>query len=72
MVVEGESFLDTVALTGESVPRKICAGEEIFSGCINQNGLLKIQVTKEFEESTVSQILELVEHASERKAKTEN
>lgn len=72
VVVEGESFLDTVALTGESVPRKICIGEEIFSGCINQNGLLKIRVTKEFEESTVSQILELVEHASERKAKTEN
>lgn len=72
LIIEGESFLDTVALTGESVPRKVKAGDEIFNGCVNQNGLLKLQVTKEFSESTVAKILKLVENASERKAKTEN
>ena len=71
-VIEGESMLDTKALTGESVPRKVQENSEILSGCINQNGLLKVQVTKEFGESTVSKILELVENASNKKAKAEN
>ena len=71
-IIEGESYLDTVALTGESVPKKVSVGEIVFNGCVNKNGLLKIQVTKLFEESTVAKILELVENASERKAKTEN
>jgi Cd2+/Zn2+-exporting ATPase len=72
IVVEGESLLDTVALTGESVPRKVAVGGEVLSGCINQNGLLKIKVTKEFGESTVSKILDLVENASNKKSKSEN
>ena len=72
IVLEGESFLNTVALTGESVPRKVNVTDDVFNGCINQNGLLRIQVTKEFSESTVAKILKLVENASERKAKTEN
>ena len=72
IVQEGESMLDTSALTGESVPRRVTVGDEILSGCINQNGLLKIQITKEFEESTVSKILELVENASSKKSKSEN
>lgn len=72
VVVEGESFVDTVALTGESVPRKIRTGEEIISGCVNGNGTLKVETTKEFEDSTVSRILELVENASTKKAKVEN
>lgn len=72
IVLEGESMLNTSALTGESVPRKVTTGDEILSGCINQNGLLKIQVTKEFGESTVSKILELVENASSKKSKSEN
>ncbi len=72
IVQEGESMLDTSALTGESVPRRVTVGDEILSGCINQNGLLKIQVTKEFGESTVSKILELVENASSKKSKSEN
>lgn len=72
IVEEGESYLDTVALTGESVPRKVKIADEIFNGCINQNGILKIKVTKEYSESTVAKILKLVENASERKAKTEN
>ncbi len=72
IVVEGESMLDTSALTGESVPRKIEVGEEILSGFINQNGLLKIKVTKEFGESTVNKILDLVENASSKKSKSEN
>ena len=72
IVEEGESYLDTVALTGESVPRKVKVADEIFNGCINQNGILKIKVTKEYSESTVAKILKLVENASERKAKTEN
>ena len=71
-VIEGESMLDTSALTGESVPRKATVGDEVLSGCINQSGILKIQVTKEFEESTVSKILELVENASSKKSKSEN
>ncbi len=71
-VIEGESMIDTSALTGESVPRKISIGKEVLSGSINQNGLIKIKVTKKFEESTVSKILELVENASNRKSKSEN
>lgn len=72
IVKKGESFLDTSALTGESVPRRISVGDEILSGCINGSGLLEIEVSKEFEESTVSKILDLVENASSRKAKAEN
>ena len=72
IVVEGTSMLNTQALTGESVPRKITVGDEILSGCINNDGLLKIKVTKEFGESTVSKILDLVENASSRKSKSEN
>lgn len=72
VVLEGESFLDTSALTGESVPRKIAVGEEIISGCINGNGILRVRVTKEFDDSTVSKILELVENATNKKAKVEN
>lgn len=71
-VIEGESMLDTSSLTGESVPRKATVRDGILSGCINQNGTLKIQVTKEFGESTVSKILELVENASSKKSKSEN
>lgn len=72
LVLEGESFLDTTALTGESVPRRVVPGDGIISGCINGSGTLRMQVTKEFEDSTVAKILELVENASSRKAKTEN
>lgn len=72
VVVEGSSFVDTVALTGESVPRKVCVGGEVVSGCVNGNGTLKVRVTKAFEDSTVSRILELVENASSKKAKVEN
>lgn len=72
VVTEGESLLDTTALTGESVPRKITAGQEIFSGCVNGSGTLRVRVTKEFENSTVAKILELVENAGSKKAKTEN
>lgn len=72
VVIEGSSMLDTSALTGESVPRKIKVGEEILSGCINQSGLLEIKVTKKFGESTVSKILDLVENASSKKSKSEN
>ena len=71
-VIEGEASVDTSALTGESVPRELKIGDNAISGCINQNGLLRIKVEKEFKESTVSKILELVEHASSKKAKTEN
>ena len=71
VVTEGESYIDTAALTGESVPRKTSAGEEIFSGCVNGSGTLKIRTTKEFDDSTVAKILELVENASSKKAKTE-
>lgn len=72
VVIEGTSMLDTKALTGESVPRSVNVGNEILSGCINQNGLLKVKVTKGFEDSTVNKILELVENASNKKAKSEN
>ena len=72
VVIEGESLLDTTALTGESVPRKAVAGDEIISGCVNGSGTLRVRVTKEFENSTVAKILELVENASSKKAKTEN
>lgn len=71
-VIEGNSMLDTMALTGESVPRKANIGDEVLSGCINKDGLLKIEVKKEFEESTVSKILDLVENASSKKSKSEN
>ena len=71
-VIEGESFIDTSCLTGEGVPRKVNIGDEILSGCINTDGLLKIEVTKEYGESTVNKILELVENASEKKSKSEN
>ena len=72
IVVDGESMLDTKALTGESVPRSIRKGDEALSGCINQSGLLTLKVTKSFGESTVSKITDLVENASVRKAPTEN
>ena len=71
-VLEGSSMLDTSALTGESVPREVSAGNDILSGCINMNGLLTVEVTKEYGESTVSKILDLVENATTKKAKTEN
>jgi Cd2+/Zn2+-exporting ATPase len=71
-VLEGNSTLDTSALTGESVPREVAEGNDILSGCININGLLTVEVTKEFEESTVSKILDLVENATSKKAKAEN
>ena len=71
-VVEGKSSLDTKALTGESIPREIEENDDVLSGCINLNGLIKIKVSKEFEESTVSKILNLVENASSRKSKSEN
>ena len=71
-VVEGTSQLDTAALTGESVPRHVEPGNQIISGCINMTGLLRVQTTKPFGESTVSRILELVENASDKKARTEN
>ncbi len=72
IVTEGSSTLNTSALTGESVPREIHAGEDIISGCINMTGLLHVQTTKGFEESTVAKILDLVENSSMKKAKTEN
>ena len=72
VVVEGESLIDTAALTGESVPRKAAVGDEIISGCVNGNGTLKVRTTKEFDDSTVSKILELVENASSKKAHVEN
>lgn len=71
-VVSGNSTLNTSALTGESVPREVAVGEEIISGCINLSGLLKIRTTKEFGESTVSKILDLVENASSKKSRSEN
>ena len=72
VVTEGESMIDTAALTGESVPRRAVPGDEVISGCVNGSGTLKVQVTKMFEDSTVSKILELVENASSKKAKLEN
>lgn len=71
-VIEGISMIDTMALTGESVPRKVEVGSEILSGCINKDGVLKIEVIKEFGDSTVSKILDLVENASSKKSKSEN
>lgn len=72
IVEEGFSSLDTAALTGESVPREVSAGENVISGCINQTGKLTIRVSKEFDQSTVAKILELVENASDKKSKSEN
>lgn len=71
IVMEGESFVNTAALTGESVPRHVQNGDEIISGCVNENGTLKVKVTKEYDDSTVAKILELVENASEKKARVE-
>ena len=72
IVIEGTSSLDTVAISGESVPRGIAEGDEIFSGCVNLSGVLRVRVTKEFGESTASKILELVEHAADNKSHSEN
>ncbi len=72
IILEGETSLNTSALTGESLPREVKAGDEVISGCINMSGVLKIQTTKEFGESTVSKILEMVENASSRKSEPEN
>lgn len=72
VVTEGSSTLDTAALTGESLPRAVEAGDEVISGCVNQSGLLRVQVTKPYGESTVARILELVENSSARKARYEN
>ena len=72
LIAEGESTLDTAALTGESVPRDAAPGDEVISGCINLTGVLRIRTTKEFGESTVSKILELVENAGSRKSRSEN
>lgn len=72
VVIEGNSRLDTKALTGESVPKKVDIGDNVLSGCINTDGVLKIKVSKEYDESTVNKILELVENASTRKSKSEN
>ena len=72
IIMEGNSLVDTSALTGESIPKEVSSGDEVLSGCINQNGLLTIKVEKEFGESTVSKILELVENASSKKSKSEN
>lgn len=72
IVLDGKASLDTSALTGESVPRNVVVGDEITSGCININGVLKIRTTKEFDDSTVAKILELVENATSRKSKSEN
>ena len=71
IIIEGSASLNTSALTGESLPREVAAGDEVISGCINMSGLLRIQTTREFGESTVSKILELVENASSRKSKSE-
>ena len=71
-VISGDSMIDTSALTGESVPRRVRAGDEIISGCVNGSGLLRAEVTKEFDDSTVARILELVENASSKKAPVEN
>ena len=72
IVVEGESMIDTAALTGESVPRRVAVGDDIISGCVNGSGMLKVRTTKEFDDSTVARILELVENASSKKAHVEN
>ncbi len=72
VVMDGESMIDTSALTGESIPRRAAAGSEIISGCVNGSGVLRIRVTREFDDSTVARILELVENASSKKAQVEN
>ena len=72
VIIEGESMIDPAALTGESVPRRAVAGDAIISGCVNGSGTLKVRTTKEFDDSTVARILELVENASSKKAKVEN
>lgn len=72
VITEGHSTLDTAALTGESLPRSVQSGDEVISGCINGSGVLRIRTTKEFDESTVSKILDLVENASSRKSKSED
>ena len=72
IVIDGDSSLDTKALTGEVIPKDVLVGDEVLSGCINLNGLLKIQTVQKFENSTVSKILDLVENASSRKSKSEN
>ena len=72
IIISGKSTLDTSALTGESLPRDVKENDEVLSGCINLNGILKIKVTKEFEESTATKILELIENASSEKSHTEN
>lgn len=72
IVIEGDSFVDTAALTGESVPRRVRAGEEVISGCVNGEAVLRVKVTKEYEDSTVAKVLDLVETASTKKAKLEN
>ena len=72
IVVSGNSSLNTAALTGESVPRDVKEGDEVISGCINLNGVLKVETTKEFGESTASKVLELIEDAGSRKSKSEN
>ena len=71
VITEGNSSLNTSALTGESLPKEVKTGDEVISGCVNMTRVLKIQTTKEFEESTVSKILELVENSSSRKSKSE-
>ncbi len=72
IVVDGESMVDTSALTGEPIPRRAAEGDEVISGCVNGSGLLRVKTTKEFDDSTVSRILELVENATGKKAKVEN
>ena len=72
VIVEGASTLNTAALTGESLPRDVRSGDEVISGCVNMSGLLKVRTTKEFGESTVSKILDLVENSSMKKARAEN
>ena len=72
VIVEGTSALNTAALTGESLPRDVQSGDEVISGCVNMTGLLKVRTTKEFGESTVSKILDLVENSSMKKARAEN
>ena len=71
VVIEGTSMLNTAALTGESVPRSVAAGDEVISGCVNENGLIRIKTTKPFGESTVSKILDLVENSASKKSKSE-
>ncbi len=72
IVINGNSIINTSALTGESVPREVSVGDDVISGCVNLNGLIYVKVTKEFENSTVSKILELVENSSEKKSRSEN